>query len=115
MDESILTSVKKMCGIMKEYDAFDLDFVMHINSVFMILYQMGVGPDTPFHIEDEEAIWGDFTSAENYDAVKSYVGLKVRLLFDPPSSSIHMESIKSMISELEWRLYTEAELDVNQQ
>lgn len=115
MDESILTSVKKMCGIMKEYDSFDLDLIMHINSVFMILYQMGVGPDKPFHIEDDEAIWSDFISEENYDTVKSYVGLKVRLLFDPPSSSIHMESIKGLISELEWRLYTEAELDANKQ
>lgn len=110
MEESILVSVKKMCGIAKDYNAFDLDIITHINTVFMILYQMGVGPVKPFRIEDDGATWSDFISEENYECVKSYVGLKVRLLFDPPSSSIHMESMKGAISELEWRLYTESEL-----
>lgn len=112
--ESILISVKKLCGIADEYDAFDDDLIMHINSVFMILYQMGIGPSTSaFHIKDEFSVWTDFIpeTSPNYESVKSYVGLKVRQMFDPPTSSIHMDAIKQNISELEWRLYTQSELE----
>lgn len=110
--ESILTSVKKLCGITAEYTQFDPDIIMHINSVFMILRQMGVGPANGFSIEDASSVWTNFLPEDNpyYESVKSYMGLKVRLLFDPPSSSVHMEAMKSMISELEWRLNFEAEL-----
>lgn len=111
MEESILASVKKMLGITSEYDVFDSDIIMHINSVFMILAQMGVGPSTAFRIEDATSVWTDFIPKDkpNYEAVKSYVGLKVRLLFDPPASSTHMQAMNSLIAELEWRLNFEAE------
>lgn len=111
MEDSILNSVKKSIGIMPEYDAFDDSLIMHINSVFMILAQMGVGPVKGFRIEDDTAEWSDFLSNEdeNYESIKSYVCMKVRLLFDPPSSSTHMECIKQLVSEFEWRLNFEAE------
>lgn len=111
MKDSILNSVKKSIGIMPEYDAFDDSLIMHINSVFMILAQMGVGPAKGFRIEDDTAEWSDFLSNEdeNYESIKSYVCMKVRLLFDPPSSSTHMECIKQLVSEFEWRLNFEAE------
>lgn len=104
--ESILTSVKKLLGMTEEYAVFDTDLIMHINSVFMILNQMGVGPKDAFCITDATATWSDF-AGERTDlaAVKSYVALKVRLLFDPPQSSVMMDAIKNLISELEWRLY----------
>ena len=110
--DSILNTVKKSCGISEDYDVFDADIIMHINSVFMILYQMGVGPSTAFRIEDETAAWTDFIpeEEENFESVKTYVGMKVRLMFDPPSSSSHMECIKQLVSELEWRLNFESEL-----
>ena len=104
--DSILTSVKKMLGMTEEYAAFDSDIIMHINSVFMILNQMGVGPEAGFSIVDATATWSDFMDGgPSIEAVKSYVALKVRLLFDPPQSSTVMDAIKSQISELEWRLY----------
>lgn len=111
MDNSILNTVKKAVGLMPEYDAFDDTLIMHINSVFMILSQVGVGPAKGFRIEDDTAEWSDFLSNEdeNYESIKSYVCMKVRLLFDPPSSSTHMQAIKDLISELEWRLNIEAE------
>ena len=111
MDESILTSVKKMLGITDEYDAFDMALIMHINSVFMILYQLGVGPEKAFRIEDESSFWSDFISTDdpNFESVKSYMYLKVRLLFDPPTSSVLMEATKQLVSELEWRLNFESE------
>lgn len=103
--ESILISVKKLLGITEEYDHFDADLIMHINSVFLILTQLGVGPKEGFIIEDEWAEWTDFIEdPTQLQAVKSYVGLKVKLLFDPPLSSSVLEANNRMISELEWRL-----------
>ena len=111
MEESILTSVKKMLGIPKDHTAFDMDLILHINSVFMILTQMGVGPANGFRIEDHTAIWSDFLGEEDlaFESVKTYMGLKVRLIFDPPASSIVAECIKQSIAELEWRLNFAAE------
>lgn len=108
--ESILTSIKKLLGIAEEYDHFDPDIIMHINSVFMVLTQIGVGPSEGFRIEDEGAVWSDFiTDATKLQAVKSYVHLRVKLLFDPPLSSAVIESINRTISELEWRINVAAE------
>lgn len=103
--ESILTSIKKLLGIAEEYEHFDADLIMHINSVFSILTQLGVGPSNGFSIEDEDARWRDFIGEDKgIEMVKSYIHLKVKLLFDPPLSSAVIESMNQMIKELEWRL-----------
>nr|DAO53500.1 MAG TPA: hypothetical protein [Caudoviricetes sp.] len=109
--QSILTSTKKLLGIAEDYEHFDTDIIMHINSVFMILNQLGIGPANGFSISDKFATWTDFLPEDNknFEAVKSYMNLKVRLLFDPPMSSAVMEAMKQMIAELEWRLNVEAE------
>lgn len=105
--DSILTSIKEMLGIAEEYDHFDPVLIRHINSVFMILTQMGVGPPEGFTIQDADATWYDFVSEEsNLEAVKTYMYHRVQLMFDPPSSSTIIESTNRIISELEWRLYT---------
>ena len=103
--DSVLTSIKKLLGIAEEYEHFDADLIMHINSVFSILTQLGVGPSKGFMIEDKNATWKDFISDESkYMLVKSYMHLKVKLLFDPPLSSAVLECYKTQISEYEWRL-----------
>lgn len=105
--DSILTSIKKLLGISEEYTQFDDDIIMHINSVFLNLTQLGVGPEEGFFIEDDTADWEDFVDIESnmpLQAIKSYVYLKVKLLFDPPLSSSVIESTNRMIAELEWRL-----------
>ena len=103
--DSILTSIKKMLGITEEYECFDADIIMHINSVLFILTQLGVGPSEGFSIKDKNAIWEDFLlDSKNIEFVKSYVYLKVRLIFDPPLSSSITDAINRMISELEWRI-----------
>ena len=108
--ESILISIKKMLGIAEEYKSFDADIIMHINSVFMILNQLGVGPADGFRIEDDLATWDKFiTDEDRLEAVKSYMHLKVKMLFDPPLSSAVMEANKQIINELEWRLNIETE------
>lgn len=108
--ESILTSIKKLLGIAEEYTHFDEDLIIHINSVFAALTQIGVGPSVGFSITDKYATWTDFISEDTcLIPVKSYVHLKVRLLFDPPSSSAVMSSIERQASEFEWRLRLAAE------
>lgn len=108
--ESILTSIKKLLGITEEYEHFDADIIMHINSVFLNLTQIGVGPEEGFFIEDETAEWVDFIEdAIQLQAVKSYIYLKVKLLFDPPLSSAVVESMNRQIAEFEWRLLVAAE------
>ena len=109
--ESILTSIKKLLGIEADYYDFDADLIMHINSVLMILTQIGVGPSEGFIIEDETATWTEFLSdveLVNLAAVKSYIHLKVKLLFDMPSSAV-ADQIKKLLDELEWRLNISAE------
>lgn len=108
--ESILTSIKKLLGITEDYEHFDSDIILHINAVFMILTQIGVGPASGFSIKSNTEIWSDFLGdATDFEAVKTYTYLKVRLLFDPPSSSSVLNSMNDMISELEWRLNVNAE------
>ena len=103
--DSILTSIKKLLGITEAYENFDQDIIMHINSAFMILNQLGVGPKSGFSINDKSSTWYEFIpEGSNLEAVKTYVHLKVKLMFDPPLSSTVIEAIKSQINELEWRL-----------
>ena len=112
MMESILTSIKKLLGISEDYTAFDTDITIHINSVFMILTQLGVGPSDGFRITDDVDVWSDFTSdVIELELVKSYMYLKVKLLFDPPSSSAAIDSINRQISEFEWRLNVASETE----
>ena len=108
--DSILNSIKKLLGITEEYTHFDQDIIMHINSVFMILNQIGIGPDKCFTINDKTTKWDEFIQEEHIEAVKTYMYMKVRLMFDPPSSSVITEAIKKNISELEWRLSIIAEI-----
>lgn len=103
----ILSTIKKGIGLTEDYDFFDSDLTMHINSVFTILHQLGVGPPEGFSIQldDEDTPWENFLPAGNrLELVKSYMVLKVRLLFDPPASSAVIESINRQIDEFEWRL-----------
>lgn len=103
--DSILNSIKKPLGITEEYTHFDEDLIMHINSVLFILNQLGVGPSEGFMITDKNDKWEDFIPDLNDVAsVKTYVYLKVKLIFDPPLSSSVMEAMNRQISELEWRL-----------
>lgn len=106
MSGSILDDTKKVLGLDKDYDAFDTDVIMHINTAFSTLTQLGIGPVMGFMIEDDQKTWAEIIGDEdhNLSAVKSYVYLRVRLLFDPPSTSYHLTAIKDQIKELEWRL-----------
>ena len=110
--ESILTSVKKMLGIQEDYEHFDPEIIMHINSAFLILNQLGVGPDRPFMIESKMDFWDDFLPEGDIELVKTYVYQRVRLMFDPPSSSFVLDSINKQIAEFEFRMSVQAEKDL---
>lgn len=102
---SILTSIKNMLGITDEYEHFDSDIIAHINSVFVILNQLGVGPTEGFYIQDKNTMWVSYISDPiKVSLVKSYMFLRVKLLFDPPNNSTVIESMKNQIAEMEWRL-----------
>lgn len=105
MEQSILTSTKKILGIAADYTAFDLDIITHINTAFSTLTQLGVGPADGFMIEDVDAEWYDFIEDDiQLNTVKSYVFLKVRQLFDPPTTSYLIAAMEKQIQEFEWRL-----------
>lgn len=106
--DSILISIKKLLGISKDCTDFDTDIIIHINTTFMILNQLGVGEEG-FQIEDNSSTWDEFVNLEQLSAVKSYVHLKVKLLFDPPTNSFLVDAINESIKELEWRLNVKAE------
>lgn len=101
--DSILTSIKKLLGISAEYTHFDQDIKIHINTAFGILHQLGIGPEHGFFIEDEATLWYDYTT-DNIEMIKTFIYLKVRLMFDPPASSVLIESINNTLKELEFRI-----------
>jgi hypothetical protein len=110
MSDSILISTKKILGIDADYTAFDSDIITHINTVFFSLNQLGLGPANGFMIEDTDDTWDAYLGTDlNLNAIKTYVYLRVRLLFDPPATSYHITAIKEQIQELEWRLNTHRE------
>jgi hypothetical protein len=105
MEQSILISTKKVLGIATDYTAFDLDIITHINAAFSTLTQLGVGPADGFMIEDADVEWYDYIANDiQLNTVKSYVFLKVRQLFDPPSTSYLITAMEKQIQEFEWRL-----------
>jgi len=114
VDESILNSTKKILGIDSSYTAFDQDVLTHINAAFSILNQLGVGPAEGFTVWDESAVWTDFYPAppEQLNLVKTYVYLKVRVLFDPPGTSFLLTAAENQVKEYEWRLNIFREVDL---
>ena len=114
MESSILQSVKQMLGIYEVDTAFDAELIMHINSVFSILNQLGVGPDEGFMITGSDETWDEFLNAFHVDPkkiqmVKSYVYQKTKIIFDPPSTGVLNEALDRQIKEMEWRLFIQAD------
>ena len=108
--DSILSSIKKMCGVETEYPHFNDELVLFINSVFGILFQLGVGPkDKPFRITGSNETWDMFMQEDQIETVKSYIFAKVKLMFDPPTSSFVLASYQDLCKEFEWRCNVDAE------
>ena len=108
--ESILTTIKKLLGIEKDYTHFDADIIVYINMALMTLNQLGVGPEQPVSIASDMNTWQNtFGDVKDIEAVKTYIYLKVRMLFDPPSNSSVLEAMNRQANELEWRLNVQVE------
>ena len=107
--DSILLSVKKLLGIDAEYTVFDPDIIIHINTAFAVLNQLGVGPVEGFMIESDKELWDEYIMDYNFTMAKTFVFLKVKLTFDPPSSTALLESMNRQLDELTWRLEVEGQ------
>lgn len=111
MDESILSTIKKMLGLAADYEAFDQDIIVLINSAIMVLRQLGVGPQDGYAISDSSATWSEYLGEDEalLASVKTYIYLKTKVVFDPPSSSFVLDAMQKQIDEYEWR--TNVEVD----
>lgn len=108
--DSILILIKKLLGIEENYDHFDIDIITAINTAFVTLNQLGIGPEMGFSIYDSSAVWKDFIGErKDLEAIKTFVFLNARLTFDPPQNSFLVDAIKKQIEELTWRLNIQAE------
>ena len=109
MNSSILDSIKKNLGIVPEYTAFDDQIILDINAAFSTLHQLGFGPDEGFEITGIDEFWSDIIEEPRFNFVKSYVCMKVRVMFDPPTSSYALDALNKQIAEYEWRIKSEIE------
>lgn len=113
MPESILITIKKLLGIDEADTAFDVDVIIFINSIFLNLKQIGIGPDVTFSISNKDATWASFsTDLSVIGMIKTYISLKARLMFDPPSTSFVITAIESQVKEMEYRLQHEMEMRI---
>lgn len=111
-DQSILMSIKKLLNVDEEDPAFDTDIGMLINAEFMTLHQLGIGPDDGFSIHEADTKWTDFSDDPTLiESVKTYIYMKVRMIFDPPASSVVADAFNARIHELEFRMNAQAERD----
>ena len=109
MNGSILDSIKKNLGIVPEYTAFDDQIILDINAAFSTLHQIGFGPDEGFEITGIDEFWSDIIEEPRFNFVKSYVCMKVRVRFEPPTSSYALDALNKQIAEYEWRIKSEIE------
>ena len=106
MEESILKTIKQLIGCPDDFEQFDLDLIVHINSAFAALTHLGVGPKEGYRITGADNAWSEFEDdAQKLSLIKDYVYIKTRLLFDPPTSGSLMDSLEEQLKEMEWRLY----------
>ena len=106
MEESILKTIKQLIGCPDDFEQFDMDLTIHINSAFATLTQLGVGPKEGYRITGVDNVWNEFEDdPQKLSLIKDYVYIKTRLLFDPPTSGSLTDSLKEQLNEMEWRLY----------
>lgn len=110
VSESILNSIKRMLGPTEDYDAFDIDIIVHINSAFGRLCELGVGPTSPFSIEDGSATWEEFVTVQPLPQIKRYIYLYVKRIFDPSANSVIMQAYKEELDKLEWLMNSVSEV-----
>lgn len=106
---SILDSIKKNLGVVPEYDIFDDQIILDVNAAFSTLHQLGFGPDEGFEITSSDDMWSDIIDEPRFNFIKSYITMKVKVMFDPPTSSYALDALNKQIAEYEWRIKSEVE------
>lgn len=109
-EQSILDTIKGMLGPSTDYDAFDTDIIVHINSAFGRLCELGVGPAYPFEIEDNATVWGEFSTSVPLPQIKRFIFLYVKTIFDPSANSVITQAYKEEIDKLEWLMCSVSEV-----
>lgn len=113
-NDSVLTLIKKLLGIEEEYEHFDVDIMTGINTAFMTLNQLGIGPEYGFSIQDKQATWKDFIGErKDIEPLKTFIFLTTKLSFDPPPNSFLVDAINKQINEITWRLNVQVETPTN--
>lgn len=107
--DSILDSVKQFCGVLPDQTEFDTDIIMAVNSVMFTLSTLGVGPSTPFVVEDSSQTWEELLGADPVGGVRAYVNIRSRMLFDPPTNTYVKQALDDEAKELEWRILSEVD------
>lgn len=107
--ESILDSMKKLLGIVPEYTVFDDQILLYINTAFSALHQLGIGPEEGFEIVDNTTTWDVLIKEPRFNLIKAYIGMRVKVMFDPPASSYALDALNKQIAEFEWRIIAENE------
>lgn len=110
MDKSILKTIRNLLGPSEDYEAFDVDIIVHTNSAFARLCELGVGPSEPFHIEDDTATWDEFVTSAPMWQVQRFVFMYVKKIFDPPANATIMQAYDSELDKLEWTMCSDAEV-----
>lgn len=112
MEDSILKTIKKICGVQDDIEVFDLEIATHINSALSTLTQLGIGPTEGFFVEDNAATWTQFYGTDKrFNSIRSFVCLQVKSIFDPPESSYAVAAMERQIEEIKWRLSATREGD----
>lgn len=108
-NEKILESIKKILGIVPEYEVFDDQILLYANTAFSTLHQLGIGPEKGYELVDSSSTWDDLITEPRFNMIKAYISMKVRLMFDPPTSSFALTAMQDQIKEIEWRIIQENE------
>lgn len=111
--DSILDTTKLLLGIEPDDDSYDVELITHINSMFFVLQQLGVGPVTGFAITDNTQVWSEFIEEELINGVKTYMGMRVKLLFDTPATGPLTTALENQVAQMEWRLNMQMEVKKN--
>lgn len=105
MGASILFSIRKLLGGMSDDPAFETDLLIHINALLAVLTQLGVGPAEGMSIADGSTAWRDLLGDDpKWQIVQTWMYLRTKMIFDPPTIGTVADSMKKQADEYEWRI-----------
>ena len=113
VEDNVLDTTKLLLGVETDDDSYDVELITHINSIFFVLQQLGVGPVAGFEIKDNTTPWSEFIGEDMVNGVRSYMGMRVKLLFDTPATGPLTTALENQVAQMEWRLNMQMEVKKN--